>query len=80
MVNILAWGASDRRFESCLPDLWYLTDGVHLYEIIRDHRVTNYGLTGGLLGDTLVQDCFTDEVRAMPELERRICRDVSIGA
>lgn len=74
--SALAWGASGRRFESCLPDLWYLTDGVDLYEVIDNRRVQNYGRTGGFLGVTLVRNCLTDDVFVMGEFHRLLCTDV----
>jgi hypothetical protein len=50
----------------------YLTDGVHLYENLGS--VENFGLAGGKW--LTVQDCRTDTVRTMCQLEQALCEPV----
>jgi hypothetical protein len=51
----------------------YLTDGVHLYELL--DRLRNYGRLGGEY--LLVRDCETERVRAMSPLESSLCLPVT---
>jgi hypothetical protein len=50
----------------------YLTDGVHLYEMLGSYE--NFGLRGGSW--LTVRDCRTDTVRTMSELEQALCYPV----
>jgi hypothetical protein len=50
----------------------YLTDGVHLYESLGSCQ--NFGLAGGSW--LIVQDCRTDTVRTMCQLEQAVCEPV----
>lgn len=50
----------------------YLTDGVHLYENLGSCQ--NFGLAGGIW--VTVQDCRTDTVRTMCQLEQALCEPV----
>jgi hypothetical protein len=50
----------------------YLTDGVHLYESLGSCQ--NFGLAGG--NWLTVQDCRTNTVRTMSQLEQALCESV----
>ena len=47
----------------------YLTDGIHLYEVIDE--VQNFGRLGGMF--LWVQDCLTGRNRQMGQLEQALC-------
>jgi len=47
----------------------YLTDGIHLYEVIDE--VQNFGRLGGMF--LWVQDCLTGRYRQMGQLEQALC-------
>jgi hypothetical protein len=47
----------------------YLTDGIHLYEVIDE--VQNFGRLGGMF--LCVRDCLTERCRQMGQLERALC-------
>ena len=50
----------------------YLTDGVHLYEKL--NTCHNFGLAGGSW--LTVQDCRTNTVRMLSQLEQALCEPV----
>ena len=50
----------------------YLTDGVHLYELIDRHK--NLGLVGGY--ELIVLDVVSETVRTVPPLEAKLFRQV----
>jgi hypothetical protein len=54
----------------------YLTDGVHLYENLGSCQ--NFGLAGGSW--LTVQDCRTDTLRTMCQLEQALCEPVPARA
>jgi hypothetical protein len=62
----------DQRSFSAKLALIYLTDGIHLYEVIDE--VQNFGRLGGLF--LCVQDCLTGRSRQMGQLEQALCRIV----
>lgn len=57
----------------------YLTDGVHLYEITRNDKVRNAGLTGGEYQVVCVQDAADDKSgpRRLGTIELALMTEVS---
>lgn len=55
----------------------YLTDGVHLFEIIAEDLVRNYGLGSSFIREAAIRDSVTGETRFLwgPQLAelRKIC-------
>ena len=47
----------------------YVTDGIHLYEIVDQRTVQNYGLLRGTVRYVLIRDCVTEAVARMNELD-----------
>lgn len=46
----------------------YLTDGIHLYEIISRRTVQNYGLTRGVIRYTILRDVVSEATATLDEL------------
>lgn len=46
----------------------YLTDGVHLYEVVARRTVQNFGLTRGLIRYTILRDCVSEVMATLDEL------------
>lgn len=54
----------------------YLTDGIHLYEVLARHTVENFGLLRGAFRHAIVCDCASGAVRRMDDLELALCEPV----
>jgi hypothetical protein len=46
----------------------YLTDGIHLYEVVERRTVENFGLTRGELTYVIIRDCVTEATATVDEL------------
>jgi hypothetical protein len=46
----------------------YLTDGIHLYEVLARRTVQNYGLTRGVIRYTVLRNCVTEDTATFDEL------------
>jgi hypothetical protein len=46
----------------------YLTDGIHLYEVVARRTVENYGLTRGVIRYTILRDCVSERTATLDEL------------
>ena len=46
----------------------YLTDGTHLYEIISQRTVENYGKRRGVIRYIIIRDCVSEATAAIDEL------------
>jgi hypothetical protein len=46
----------------------YLTDGIHLYEVVERRTVENFGLTRGQLAYVIIRDCVTEATATVDEL------------
>lgn len=46
----------------------YLTDGIHLYEVVARRTVQNYGLTRGVIRYTVLRNCVTEDTATLDEL------------
>src|SRR6202012_1957837 len=57
----------------------YITDGIHLYEILHCRSIRNYGLRGGGFVTLIVRDCVTEDPWWMSELEVAACSPVGRG-
>jgi hypothetical protein len=55
----------------------YLTDGVRLYEIAAQRTDPNFGLTGGVIRQTVIRDCVSEETRLIDDLFRLALREVA---
>ena len=47
----------------------YLTDGIHLYEVVARRTVENYGLRRGTISYTIIQDCVSEAIATFDELD-----------
>jgi hypothetical protein len=47
----------------------YLTDGVHLYEIVSRRTVQNFGRTRGTIGYVIIRDCVSEATATIDELQ-----------
>jgi hypothetical protein len=47
----------------------YFTDGVHLYEVVYELVVQNYGLAGGQIRTVIVRDSVSEAMGALGDLE-----------
>ena len=46
----------------------YLTDGIHLYEVVTQRTVQNYGLRGGVIRYTVIRDCVSELTATIDDL------------
>jgi hypothetical protein len=46
----------------------YLTDGIHLYEVVDRRTVENFGLARGELAYVILRDCVTEATATVDEL------------
>jgi hypothetical protein len=46
----------------------YLTDGIHLYEIVARRTVQNYGLRRGTISYVIIRDCVSEATATIDEL------------
>ena len=46
----------------------YLTDGTHLYEILAQRTVENYGLRRGTISYTIISDCVSEATATIDDL------------
>lgn len=46
----------------------YLTDGTHLYEILAQRTVQNYGLRRGTISYTIISDCVSEATATIDDL------------
>ncbi|MGO9904733.1 MAG: hypothetical protein ACLPY3_03320 [Solirubrobacteraceae bacterium] len=46
----------------------YLTDGIHLYEVVERRTVQNFGLTRGELAYVIIRDCVSEATTTVDEL------------
>ena len=46
----------------------YLTDGIHLYEIVTRRTVENYGLRRGTISYVIIRDCVTETTAKIDDL------------
>jgi len=47
----------------------YLTDGTHLYEIVAQRAVENFGLNRGVIRYVVIRDCVTEATATIDELQ-----------
>jgi hypothetical protein len=47
----------------------YLTDGTHLYEIVAQRTVQNFGLNRGVIRYVVIRDCVTEATATIDELQ-----------
>jgi hypothetical protein len=47
----------------------YFTDGVHLYEVVNDRVVENYGLAGGQIRTVILRDTVSEATGVLGDLE-----------
>lgn len=46
----------------------YLTDGKHLYEVVTQRTVRNYGLRGGTISYTIIRECVSEITATIDDL------------
>jgi hypothetical protein len=46
----------------------YLTDGIHLFEVVSRRTVQNYGLRRGTISYVIIRDCVSEAVATLDEL------------
>ncbi len=46
----------------------YLTDGIHLYEVVARRTVQNFGLRRGTISYTIIRDCVSEATVTFDEL------------
>ena len=46
----------------------YLTDGIHLYEVVARRTVQNFGLRRGTISYTIIRDCVSEAMATFDEL------------
>ena len=46
----------------------YLTDGIHLFEVVSRRTVENYGLRRGTISYVIIRDCVSEAVATFDEL------------
>ena len=46
----------------------YLTDGIHLYEVVARRTVQNYGLLRGTIRYVIIRDCVSEATATLDEL------------
>ncbi len=59
-------------------DVAYLTDGIHLYEIVDQRTVQNYGLLRGTIRYLIIRDCVTEAVARIGELDLATLSEVPV--
>jgi len=47
----------------------YLSDGVHLYEIVAERAVRNYGLRGGTIRTVILRDVVTETIAPVGDID-----------
>ena len=47
----------------------YLTDGIHLYEVVTQRTVQNYGLRRGTISYTIIRDCVSEATATFDDLQ-----------
>jgi hypothetical protein len=47
----------------------YLTDGIHLYEIVDRRTVQNFGLRRGSISYVIIRDCVSEATATIDELQ-----------
>jgi hypothetical protein len=47
----------------------YLTDGVHLYEVVTRRTVQNYGLRRGSIRYMVIRDCVSEATATIDDLQ-----------
>ena len=47
----------------------YLTDGMHLYEVVDRRTVENFGRTRGHIGYTIIRDCVSEATATVDDLQ-----------
>ncbi len=57
----------------------YLTDGTHLYEIVDQRTVQNYGLRRGTISYTIIRDVVSEAVARVDDLHLMALSEVSIN-
>ena len=58
----------------------YLTDGVHLYEIVDRRTVQNYGLRRGTIGYVIIRDCVSEAVAKIDDLHLAALTEVHLNS
>ncbi len=56
----------------------YLTDGVHLYEIVDRRTVQNFGLRRGTISYVLIRDCVSEAVARIDDLNLAALSEVHL--
>jgi hypothetical protein len=46
----------------------YLTDGIHLYEVVSRRTVQNYGRARGTIGYAILRDCVSEATATLDDL------------
>ena len=54
----------------------YLTDGVHLYEIVAQRTVQNYGRARGSIRYVIIRDCVSEATATIDDLQLAALSDV----
>jgi hypothetical protein len=57
----------------------YLTDGVHLYEIVDQRTVQNYGLRRGTISYVIIRDCVSEAVARIDDLHLAALTEVRLS-
>jgi hypothetical protein len=47
----------------------YLTDGIHLYEVVARRTVQNFGLLQGSIRYVIIRDCVSEATAKIDELD-----------
>ena len=58
----------------------YLTDGVHLYEIVDRRTVQNYGLRRGTISYVIIRDCVSEAVAKVDDLHLAALTEVHLNS
>jgi hypothetical protein len=58
----------------------YLTDGVHLYEIVDRRTVQNYGLRRGTISYVIIRDCVSEAVAKIDDLHLAALTEVHLNS
>jgi hypothetical protein len=58
----------------------YLTDGVHLYEIVDRRTVRNYGLRRGTISYVIIRDCVSEAVAKIDDLHLAALTEVPLNS
>lgn len=57
----------------------YLTDGTHLYEIVDQRTVQNYGLRRGTISYTIIREVVSEAVARVDDLHLLALSEVSMN-